>query len=106
MVTWYSWGKENRRMNRKKGDKAAKATQRRFIRQYVGKKPYRPYVNGCGFSSVGLMVPHGSSEEKDDLCIIVRLVKPLPRKLKLPRQFEGMKVFARVVGVIRSLSNP
>jgi hypothetical protein len=88
-------------MNRKKGEKAAKAIQGRFIRQYVRKKPYAPYVNGCGLSKVGLS--DRNQAVKGDFCIIVRLLRPLPRNLKLPSQFEGMKVLARVVGPVRSL---
>ncbi len=90
-------------MNPQERAKKAEGIQKRFIRKYVEKELYQPYVKGCGLSTVRLKDPKAASTEKENLCIVVLLARPLPRKLKLPHRFEGLRVLTEAVGAIRAL---
>src|SRR5712664_1931209 len=82
----FLWERETEKMNRHERAKKAEGIQKRFIRQYVEKELYQCYVKGCGLSTVGLKESEAAPTEKENLCIVVLLARPLPRKLKLPQR--------------------
>ncbi len=75
----------------------------KFEEEYFFKAPFLEYVNMCGISAVGLQDKNAPPEEKDTLCISVGLRKPLEGNLWIPDEYQGVRVFVRVIGEIRAL---
>lgn len=68
-----------------------------------GRLPYSDYINSYGISKVGIQDGHSMDPDKDDLCISIGLSKPMPAHLTLPSTYKGVRVFTKVVGIIRPL---
>lgn len=58
--------------------------------------PLDGYVSRFGFSTVGAEDPAASEGERGEGCIVVHLRERLPDALKIPAEFEGVKVFVKL----------
>lgn len=81
----------------------AKANKRDFMDQVLSDSKFDGYLAGCGLSWAGNHDKKAPAGEQNDLCIVVNLSAALPDGVTFPSSFQGMKVFAEVVGEIRSL---
>lgn len=79
-----------------------------FTILYMKQEPYCSYVNFIGISDVGLI--EGMRNKKirmlnisGERCLYVSLREDLPTDLEIPRVYQGVKVYTRVVGDIRAL---
>ena len=79
------------------------AIKEQFAQAYMFSEPWSDYVNMVGISKVGLLDDTAEDEEKEDACIGVGLLKPLPPDLVLPTEYQGVKVYLMATGVIRPL---
>lgn len=80
-----------------------KLTKKQFEEEYFFAKPWKEFVNSCGISKVGTKDKFAPIDEQGDWCISVGLRKSLPPGLSLPTEYQGVKVFAEVIGEIRLL---
>ncbi len=71
---------------------------RKFGEEYKFKS-LGDYVNGCGYSAVGFQDPN--DKDNKALCITVLLNRSLPADVKLPDEYEGVKVFCQVIGLLK-----
>lgn len=78
-----------------------KALAKRFYKEYG--LANTGYVNGCGVSRVGSLDPECSDAERNDYCIQVLLSEKLPKNIKLPPNYRGVRVFYKITGKLRAL---
>ena len=69
-----------------------KDIQQAFVQEYMLPAQWQRYVNMCSISTM-----------KNNLCLEVRLLKPLPPGMSIPLKYRGIKVFVRVTGEIKPL---
>lgn len=72
----------------------------RFEKAYFFTEPWIKYVNMCGISRVGIKEPDAPLQERDDYCISVGLISPLPPELSLPTTYEGVRICVQIIGPI------
>lgn len=77
-------------------EKATKLA-REFAKEHKIYDP--PNRSACSISEVGINDPN--DKDNRNLCIVVLLKKKLPKRISLPSEYKGMKVFYKVIGVIR-----
>jgi hypothetical protein len=80
-----------------------KDIKKAFMQEYVFPVQWREYVNMCGISKVGIFNADASDEEKNNFCLKVGLLKPLPPDMSIPSEYQGINVFVEVTGEIRPL---
>jgi len=82
---------------------SVKRIQQSFVDTYMRPKPWNEYVNGVGISTVGIQDAGAPPNEKQNFCLGVTLIKPLPSGMRLPELFAGVRVYIHVVGIIHAL---
>lgn len=72
--------------------------QNNFIKEYMA-DPYDGYINMVGVSTVGIM------ENNDDntVCLSVGFREQPPTHVKFPSEYQGIKIFYKMIGEIRPL---
>lgn len=80
-----------------------KRIKEEFQKEYWFKEPFSVHVNMCGISKVGINDKNAPVDQKDDFCISVGLRNPLPLDISLPSEYQGVRVFVKVIGEIRPL---
>lgn len=82
------------------------AINEKFFNEYMIQEPWKNYINLVGISTVKIQernsTPMGSNPD-DSLCLSVGLSKKLPKHLKLPEVYMGVRVFVNKIGKIRPL---
>jgi hypothetical protein len=79
-----------------------KRIKKEFAKDVIAKAPFAETVSCLGISWVGHHDPAATPEQAKDHCISVGLVVPLPDGVSLPTEYQGVKVFSRVIGQIRA----
>ncbi|MDO8495288.1 MAG: hypothetical protein Q7S32_02030 [bacterium] len=74
-----------------------------FVKEYFFAHPYSNYVNSCGISMVSICDKEASPDTKDDFCLLVGFREPLPGNIPFPTEYQGVRVFTKVIGEIRPL---
>ena len=80
-----------------------KGIQKAFIQEYMLPVEWRRYVNMCGISTISILNADAPDEEKNNLCLKVGLIKPLPPNMSIPLEYQGVKVFVEIIGEIKLL---
>lgn len=88
----------------------AKKVKKEFVEEYLLREPFKEYLNSVGISNIRLMTKHTNramalkeNETLDDLCLSATFRKTPPQDVQFPEIYQGVRVFYKVVGVIRAL---
>lgn len=82
-------------------EKQAEKVRDYCLKTYSYDSAYGKCVNGIGISLVKLIDIAASHSQ--DYCVVILLRKKLPKTLNIPSEYQGVRIFTKVIGEIRPL---
>lgn len=67
----------------------------------IQKRFEKKYSVSCGISKVGIRDKDAPPNQKDDFCLVATFYKKHKLLKKLPKRFEGVRVFVEIVSEFR-----
>lgn len=72
-----------------------------FEEEYLSSSPYLDYIVGCGLSKFSVYVSEKKpSDSPEDWLIVVFLKSPLPKTLRIPDVYKGVRLIKELAGEI------
>lgn len=77
--------------------------QQAFAQIYMFPIKWHDYVRFCSVTQIGILDRNASDEEKNNFCLRVGILKPLPPDMSIPSEYQGLRIFVEIIKEIKPL---